>query len=50
MPWVPAASPHGPVTSPRTLTLRVTAVLAVAAAARREAFTVRTASPGPAAH
>ena len=33
MPWVPAASPHGPVTSTRPRTVRVTAVLAVAAAA-----------------
>ena len=33
MPWVPAASLHGPVTSPRPLTVRVTAALAVVVAA-----------------
>ena len=31
MPWLPAASPHGPVTFTRTPARRVTAVLAVAA-------------------
>ena len=33
MPWVPAAFPHGPVTSARILPRRVTAALAVTAAA-----------------
>ena len=33
MPWVPAASLHGPVISPRPLTVRVTAALAVVVAA-----------------
>jgi len=33
MPWVPAASLHGPGISPRPLTVRVTAALAVVVAA-----------------
>ncbi len=33
MPWVPAASPHGPVISPRPFTVRVTVAVAVVVAA-----------------